>query len=379
MSVKTLFHTEYPMYGLAATTQGHVIVCGGGGVAKTGVPNCIEVFRVQDEPAETGVSVGCERQLPGAPMNMALSPDGMTVAVGVEGSTHLFKVQLPEAAESQAAAGAREAKILPNATAVTDLAKEAFQNVVRFNADSTLLATGGADGKARLWALPALRLRHALEVHKEDVEDVCFDAGAARLAATASVPRALVFDCSSGALLKTLTWQTSRVRDAGKYQFKHCRFFHRDHHEWLVCSMIPPRSLGARACYLVVRDAASLEVVQQAAAGPHALTALAVSPCGRYIGVGDNEGSVAVFTSLDLRRVLRRRTHELFVTGVDFAKLGAADVLLSVSVDRYCVHTPVAPQSGSVTTLLVVVVAVLALLVLVLLLGLQSSGWHTDF
>ena len=50
--------------------------------------------------------------------------------------------------------------------------------------------------------------------------------------------------------------------------------------------------------------------------------------------------------SLPSQRILVRRVHELFVTGLAFAKIGGVDVLLSVSVDRYCVPTPVERQSG---------------------------------
>ena len=36
-----LFSTNFPLYAIAITPGGHVVVAGGGGAAKTGVPNAI--------------------------------------------------------------------------------------------------------------------------------------------------------------------------------------------------------------------------------------------------------------------------------------------------------------------------------------------------
>lgn len=41
MSVKTLFTTEFPIFALAVPGNGLVVVAGGGGASKTGVPNSI--------------------------------------------------------------------------------------------------------------------------------------------------------------------------------------------------------------------------------------------------------------------------------------------------------------------------------------------------
>ena len=40
----TLFSTEYPPYGIYALGDCHLVVAGGGGQAKTGVPNAIVCF-----------------------------------------------------------------------------------------------------------------------------------------------------------------------------------------------------------------------------------------------------------------------------------------------------------------------------------------------
>jgi len=41
MSGKTLFATDFPVYTITASFDGHVVVTGGGGSAKTGVPNVL--------------------------------------------------------------------------------------------------------------------------------------------------------------------------------------------------------------------------------------------------------------------------------------------------------------------------------------------------
>ena len=77
---------------------------------------------------------------------------------------------------------------------------------MRFSRDGTLIATGGADGKVRVWLSPSLKLKHTLDAFNEDVDDVCFNAERSQLVATASVPHALIYSSAGGELLHTIVW-----------------------------------------------------------------------------------------------------------------------------------------------------------------------------
>lgn len=64
-SVQNLFSTDFPIYAIEITPAGHALVAGGGGSAKTGVPNAIvslhqqRLCRAHQQGERRGGGEGC--------------------------------------------------------------------------------------------------------------------------------------------------------------------------------------------------------------------------------------------------------------------------------------------------------------------------------
>ena len=51
---------------------------------------------------------------------------------------------------------------------------EPYQKTCRISYDGKLLATGGDDGKLRVWTFPDLNNVHEIEAHKKEIDDLEF-------------------------------------------------------------------------------------------------------------------------------------------------------------------------------------------------------------
>ena len=51
---------------------------------------------------------------------------------------------------------------------------EPYQKTCRISYDGKLLATGGDDGKLRVWTFPDLNSVHEIEAHKKEIDDLEF-------------------------------------------------------------------------------------------------------------------------------------------------------------------------------------------------------------
>eukprot|EP00048_Salpingoeca_helianthica_P021951 m.15403 g.15403 ORF g.15403 m.15403 type:complete len:379 (+) comp6665_c0_seq1:107-1243(+) len=366
MSIPILFEADYPLYSIRVRGD-EVIVCGGGGVSKTGVPNGLDVFGLEGETAK---HLGGFRGLRGAAMNMDLKKTGGLVAVGVDGTaTFLSSVKKGKGSEATL-------EFTEEANLVTDQSKEPFQACIRFNPKGTLVATGGADGSARVWAHPSLKEVFSVVVQKKDaeVDDIDVD-NDGHLAAVCGAQAKLFTTGPSGPAAEgkkkteksaqepvTLVWANKSLFAAGKNQtFKFCRFVVVEGTPRLVTVMIPPGpDRGRQQCHLVLWNLETLQPLRSTSTGKAVTSTFAVSDDGVYLGLGDNEGFVSIYQTSTLKCLARRQVHELFVTSVAFH----GSSLLSVSVDHYCVRTPLTAGGGGLTLSPAILMALISLFVL---------------
>lgn len=393
MAVPILFEADYPLYAVRARGS-EVIVCGGGGTAKTGVPNGLDIYELAEEST---THLGSFRGLKGAAMSLDARSMGNILAVGVDGTTSIVShsrsaskakgkrsdasetsVTAAAAATADTASAAQPLDFAVDGTVETDHSKEPFQACIRFSKKGNLFCTGGADGCVRVWSFPELQEQFVATVHKANVEvdDADLDA-AGRLIAVCGA-QAKVYDtqgkaqpkkaAGDGAEAVMLTWASRGLFASGKNQvFKFCRFIATSAGQRLVTVMVPPGAeRGLAQCHLVLWDAGSLQPLRSTATGTAVTSTFAVSDDGALLGLGDNEGYVSVYDVATLKCLVRRQTHELFVTSVAFHGRS----LLSVSVDHYCIRTPI-PAPGALQqlspTLLLILIALFLLLVTVVL------------
>ena len=121
----------------------------------------------------------------GEPQSAAISPNGKSVAVGMEDGT-LRLYGLPDGKPLGEPKDAHSGEI----------------NRITFNGDGSLLATAGSDGKAKLWQLDAegkqLTALHTLEGHTKAVYAVAFSPDGRRLATASYDGQIGLFDVASG-------------------------------------------------------------------------------------------------------------------------------------------------------------------------------------
>lgn len=186
MGSKTLFATDFPIYTITPYGKCRVVVTGGGGSAKTGVPNIlvstpyskILVHYVSDvqevyEILRDGEAHKIHRHTftTELAMNAAVNPiKSEHFAVGVDDKCYTLRVykeetelkkkeeddnvQKRKGKESDAVEDVKveQYKVEVMQMEQTDFSEaDAFQKAVCFSHDGTCVITGGADGCVRCW------------------------------------------------------------------------------------------------------------------------------------------------------------------------------------------------------------------------------------
>lgn len=99
--------------------------------------------------------------------------------------------------------------------------QDPVQRVVRVNRDGKFVATGGTDGKVRIWKFPSMSLHKTLEGHSKDIDDVDFCPFENKIVTVAKDGLAIIWDYVTGKKIKSLTWLQP---EDPKYLYKRCRF-----------------------------------------------------------------------------------------------------------------------------------------------------------
>ncbi|KAK4825039.1 hypothetical protein QYF61_023043 [Mycteria americana] len=172
-----LYRAPFPLYTVRLHPRRPLaITAGGGGAAKTGIRNGVHFLQLEQIGGRLSASLLHSHDTETrATMTMALADD--IIAAGQDASCHIlrFSLRAPEARSGSAGRNGSGEKGLrkrkgPGPVAQgdtqsrtsevtveslhsvrTDFSPDALQKAVRFNADCSLLVTGGADGFLRLW------------------------------------------------------------------------------------------------------------------------------------------------------------------------------------------------------------------------------------
>lgn len=208
---------------------GRVIVCGGGGASKTGVPNkliILEAARIEDLSQLEKVSGKATSSddsaspLPSVPvgtvlmrkvcvfdtgsdaiMNMALHPTENLLACGVGVRCRVYNI------------GHRNFQQIGEV--VTDYEEneeERGQKRVRFSPCGNYIFCSGGDGVVRMFAFPSLTFvkqfaAHSLEKERETIDLTV----TSKMMATTTRKRCLIYDIHTGSLLHTITPQNAKM------------------------------------------------------------------------------------------------------------------------------------------------------------------------
>ncbi|KAI6059767.1 Prolactin regulatory element-binding protein [Aix galericulata] len=171
-----LYRAPFPLYTVRLHPRRPLaITAGGGGAAKTGIRNGVHFLQLEQVGGQLSASLLHSHDTETrATMTMALADD--FIAAGQDADCHIlrFSLQPPPgrgaagrdaggekgprkrkgpspAAQGETQNQTSEVTVESLHSVRTDFSPDALQKAVRFNADCSLLVTGGADGFLRLW------------------------------------------------------------------------------------------------------------------------------------------------------------------------------------------------------------------------------------
>ncbi|ESO92505.1 hypothetical protein LOTGIDRAFT_232981 [Lottia gigantea] len=393
----SLAKTDFPLYCVRSLGDRHFLIAGGGGQAKTGIPNAIEIYELKlIDGRISAVSVGRHDTGTQAVMNCTSFYDGRNhqLAVGQDEMCCLYslkysvipvskkhteenstknrkkeadtkkkeneeKTDNKKAETKQIKFDVTEIKSIP-----TDFDKEGgFQKVVRFSPNHKFFATGGVDGHLRVWKYPDCDKIFDIKAHDSDIDDIDISPAGDRIATVSRDHTGCVWKSDNGEEVIGLV--NSNLKG---YRYRCCRYGlvegKQDKCNLYTISIPITRSSKPLPCYITTFDHKKYSIRKQAKAGTEVLSSLAVSEDGIYLGVGTLSGSVAVYISFSLQKLYYvKAAHGIFVTGVEFmsnsescqAITGDKDfTLLSISADNTVKLHQVNPR-GSISALWIII------------------------
>lgn len=423
----SLCRIDFPIYACDVLDEKHVVVAGGGGASKTGVPNAVEILELEKLGKKTEANPR-ERMSTGdiAAMNMSVfswgqgtsSSNHPILAIGLAGQCHLYSITKTSPNDKSDANNSslkqrrtnkvqNEKKEVASQTdkftftllkkVDTDASKDdPLQKTVRISRDGNLLVTGGCDGHVTLWKFPSFEKCFSSHGHKGDVVDVDISPDSKEVVSVSRDGTATTWDSASGDKTSDLQSLWNSHMTTRKYRFRCCRYgvVIDKPKLYVLFTAHTPMRIGKNnkdSCCLTKwcrkrkegEDTPSgpLRPALLQHTGNEQISTLTLSRDGVFVGVGFMEGSVAIYIAFSLQCAKRvRNLHGIFVTSMTFVEntpssqaiTGKCDAaLVSASVDNMCKLT----KLSSRTTFPVWVAVVVSFVALVLTaLYLQSLG-----
>ncbi|GAB0091862.1 prolactin regulatory element-binding protein [Sergentomyia squamirostris] len=386
-----LARVNFPLYSIEMLSSRHVLVAGGGGSAKTGVANGFEIYEIYHNGDRfVAEEIVRHETGPSVVMNCAVRSDGRRsfLVAGQESHCQMYHVNtkiIDESEGNMGKAGDGEEKtsvrqrrtstrqnsgvedvpgdpnrsmrrlsfdIKPGDSVQTDfLNREPIQRVVRLSLDCKLMATGGTDGRLRLWNFPRMTKLRDIAAHSKELDDLDFSPDGKLVVSIAKDGLGVIWDVATGKEAGTLSWQPP---EGVKYLFKRCRFgvIEDKKDKCRLFTLTNPLGKSGRQRGFLQQWDPETGTLQRAIGVDESLSALSVRDDGRFVAIGTMfSGSVSICIAFSLQRVLYvPNAHSMFVTGLQFLPVLSSDgpaissdseaAVLSISVDnRVCIHS----------------------------------------
>ncbi|KAL4236549.1 hypothetical protein ACF0H5_004934 [Mactra antiquata] len=366
---KSIAKSNFPMYVVKALGERHFLVAGGGGQAKTGVSNAIEIYEIK--LTEDGFNAGsvCRYDLgTQAPMNGCTMYDGRNhlFAAGLDDECHLFslkykvisptkpagKTENSSSTEAVRRKGKDTKNTDPNdssnqtkhltfqveklSSVTSDFCKDGgYQKCVKIGPDRSIIATGGGDGHLRVWKTDGLVKLHDIDAHKNEIDDLDISPKGDKIVTISKGSCFSVWNTKDGKKHLDMEWPGK----PGEHRFRACRFGLKEGdmkkgYNLYTINIPIKRQSTPDPCFIAQWDGESYKPKLVMNAGTEVLSSLAVSNDGIYVGVGMITGSVAVYISFNLQKLYYvKEAHSIFVTGLDFMPMSESTKAVSDSQD----------------------------------------------
>ncbi|XP_046851204.1 prolactin regulatory element-binding protein-like isoform X2 [Xenia sp. Carnegie-2017] len=235
MSAVTLVKTNFPLYTVNVLDTNHFIVAGGGGSAKTGVPNALQVFKLDyGSKAITAKKVHEHDSERKAIMNSAVHPKEKCLAVGKDEECHLLtvdiklKTSVDKTKQDKSDDAEYEVSLLRSETSVKSLDKDNegdFQKVVRFSNNGEHIVTGGSNGYVCIFKYPELSCVHEFKAHETDVDDLDIHPNGKRFVTVSRDTKAFVWKLEEGKREFELFYSgPNEDENEDSFRIRACRF-----------------------------------------------------------------------------------------------------------------------------------------------------------
>ncbi|XP_006815074.1 guanine nucleotide-exchange factor SEC12-like [Saccoglossus kowalevskii] len=403
----SLCSADFPPYAVCTLDGEHFLIAGGGGQARTGVPNAIEIFEfLKSTRSLTAVSKCRYDTDKGEDRSAIMNADvhrvgngSFIMVTGKDEMCQLYEINKVKADKEKTDKDLRRRKgkeeesssseeeendnkakyVIERLKSVqSDFGKpEKYQKVVKFINDGSVFVTGGADGYIRVWKYQTLSKEHEIQAHSKEIDDLDISPSGSKIVSVSRDCKAFVWNTKDGSKTCELTWDQSKPEKA--YRYRSCRFgiVEGDKSKSKLFTIHVPhvRDKTNTYCYVTKWDTQKFIPEKTVSTGTDVLSALAVSPDGNYVGLGTMSGSVAVYISFSLQKLkLVKDVHGIFVTGLSFVPISEGNIellgnqdcsLLSISADKQCKVLRVSKQTKYHG--LVIVLGFLAVVVLLIL------------
>ncbi|VDO08864.1 Uncharacterized protein BM_BM4750 [Brugia malayi] len=370
-----------PTYCVQVVGSRHILLGGGGGASKTGVPNNIQTLLLSFDSKLLAVAAGNSSQTneqlslvtevtnsletdPFATMNMdcvLLGPSELgkyLLAAGHDQYCDLYESKgfsLLKAKENEQPQLALSFEKISRITS-DEKSNNGYQKTVRFDrsveGQPQRLYTGGADGCIRIWDVETLRqgcaLKHTplikIEAHQGDVDDLDISPSGKLCISVGHDTSVYVWNAVNGRKICSLPMPNEIGAD---FRVRSVRFTILGSKNTIFLVTYNQIRLAKKAVSYVAlwafnneRDVCRPILVREAC--KETISALAVSGCGNFFAVGTMDGSVGIYDTHELKLLyFAQKTHTIFVTAVEFLPQKTYDFgPLSDENTRQCSHYP---------------------------------------
>lgn len=259
MRTESVFETTFPMFCVRFLGDRHLIVAGGGGQAKTGVPNSMEIFLFDVAQGAWQFrkvalcSTGFEATMNFDAFPINFDSGRFVIACGQGGKCSLYKTEYDlakfiddklttESITNNVKNGVNKISLdlSPLISFQTDFpavqssgpkaaSAEPFQKVVKFSRCGKFLATGGTDGTVRIFSVENMNFttknqtpKSIMEtkLHAGDIDDLDFSPDSSKIVSAGRDSNAFVISTNHGDKLASLANEGLPP----KYRFKFARF-----------------------------------------------------------------------------------------------------------------------------------------------------------
>ena len=162
--------TDFPLYSIQCFGGQHMLVAGGGGAAKTGIPNVVETFEVthidpyrcECEGVNRTITDDVIQDMREAVMNGCISTwkikeRAAFFAAGMNNKCVIFEVY-------------KEPNKLAKLVGAVTVSEKGYQTAVAWAHDNSMIVTADNTGSIKVWVFPSLKQLHDIHVHTSDIE-----------------------------------------------------------------------------------------------------------------------------------------------------------------------------------------------------------------